>query len=170
MSIITENKKFIFEEQCCTRCGGGGKYSFNLMYGDVCFKCNGKGRTLTKRGQAAQEYYRNLCSVKARDLKVGDVVMVEFMGMSFKSAIEEIKTEPSNHIVQINGITQEPKDYTTFMCKRKEEKYHQGKFADSLVRVYRDDNSERIAQALAYQETLLKTGKEPKRKKKVEVA
>ncbi len=27
----------------CTRCDGTGKFSFNLIRGTVCFKCNGKG-------------------------------------------------------------------------------------------------------------------------------
>lgn len=27
----------------CPRCGGSGKYSYNTMYGDTCFKCDGLG-------------------------------------------------------------------------------------------------------------------------------
>ncbi len=32
----------------CTRCGGGGEYSFNLMSGTTCFGCNGGGRKMPK--------------------------------------------------------------------------------------------------------------------------
>lgn len=30
----------------CTRCGGSGNFSFNLVRGTVCFKCNGAGTIL----------------------------------------------------------------------------------------------------------------------------
>jgi DnaJ-class molecular chaperone len=42
-----------FEHVTCSRCGGSGHYSFNLMYGTVCFKCHGRGWCYTKRGAAA---------------------------------------------------------------------------------------------------------------------
>jgi len=29
--------------ETCSRCGGGGRYSWCAMYGDTCFKCGGKG-------------------------------------------------------------------------------------------------------------------------------
>lgn len=31
----------------CTRCNGTGSYSFNPMYGTVCFKCWGSGKQAT---------------------------------------------------------------------------------------------------------------------------
>lgn len=49
----------------CTRCGGSGNYSFNLIRGTVCFGCNGAGSIMVDpvkhaRAQAAK---------KARDAK-----------------------------------------------------------------------------------------------------
>lgn len=32
----------------CSRCGGSGKYSFNLMHGTKCYGCNGTGKQKTK--------------------------------------------------------------------------------------------------------------------------
>ncbi len=32
----------------CSRCGGGGRFSYNQMTGDRCFGCNGSGRALPK--------------------------------------------------------------------------------------------------------------------------
>ena len=32
----------------CPRCGGSGKFSFNMMYGTMCFKCEGRGYVLTE--------------------------------------------------------------------------------------------------------------------------
>lgn len=36
----------------CTRCGGGGHYSYNQMYGTTCFKCHGSGYQDTKPTKA----------------------------------------------------------------------------------------------------------------------
>lgn len=64
----------IFEHTDCTRCGGSGHYSYNAMTGSRCFKCNGAGVTLTKRGAVAQSYYRLLLSKRYADLVPGDKV------------------------------------------------------------------------------------------------
>jgi hypothetical protein len=66
------------ERVACSRCGGSGNFSYCPMYGTTCFKCNGKGETLTKRGAAAVEYLRGLRSRKASDLKVGDRIKTTF--------------------------------------------------------------------------------------------
>lgn len=34
--------------ECCGRCGGSGHYSYNLMYGTVCFGCRGSGKKACK--------------------------------------------------------------------------------------------------------------------------
>jgi len=33
----------------CSRCGGSGHYSYNQMYGTVCFKCNGMKYLLPRK-------------------------------------------------------------------------------------------------------------------------
>jgi DnaJ-class molecular chaperone len=35
----------------CKRCGGSGKFSFNLIRGTVCFGCNGSGNILTTQAK-----------------------------------------------------------------------------------------------------------------------
>ena len=67
-------KTFIFEHTDCSRCGGSGHYSYNTMTGSRCFKCNGAGVTLTKRGAKAQELYRLLLSKRYIDLEPGDKI------------------------------------------------------------------------------------------------
>lgn len=32
----------------CSRCGGSGRYSFNLIHGTMCYGCRGTGRQKTK--------------------------------------------------------------------------------------------------------------------------
>lgn len=63
-----------FELEVCSRCGGGGKYSYCQEYGDKCFKCHGTGHVLTKRGAAAKAFYKRLCTVPAASIVVGDYI------------------------------------------------------------------------------------------------
>lgn len=67
----------IFDHKPCTRCGGSGRYSFNMMHGSVCYGCGGKGQVLTKKGRAAQNFLNNLRSRKAGELMVGEVILSE---------------------------------------------------------------------------------------------
>jgi len=64
----------LLEKVTCGRCGGSGHYSFNMMHGTVCYGCGGSGVKLTKRGQAAKDYWTWLCTMDCRWLRVGDRV------------------------------------------------------------------------------------------------
>jgi hypothetical protein len=55
--MSTPTKTQSFETKTCTRCDGSGRYSFNMLDGDRCYGCSGKGVQLTKRGAAAREFY-----------------------------------------------------------------------------------------------------------------
>lgn len=66
--------KIEFEKTSCSRCGGGGRYSFNLMHGDRCYGCGGTGLALTKRGKLARAKLRELQQRPVADLKVGEFV------------------------------------------------------------------------------------------------
>lgn len=44
--------KLTFASETCTRCGGTGRMPFAVR-GGKCFKCHGKGTTLTRAGAAA---------------------------------------------------------------------------------------------------------------------
>lgn len=63
-----------FETTACSRCGGSGSYSFNLMHGTRCYGCGGSGKVLTKRGKAAQQWYRDRISRPASEVPVGWLV------------------------------------------------------------------------------------------------
>lgn len=69
--------KIEFEKSECSRCGGEGRLiGFSHVHGGVCFKCNGKGRVLTRSGAAAykrvQEVQKRVCTVAASSVKPGD--------------------------------------------------------------------------------------------------
>lgn len=53
----------------CGRCGGSGKYSFNLIHGNKCYGCNGTGFQMV---DAAKEEKR---SIRASEKKLKDARM-----------------------------------------------------------------------------------------------
>jgi hypothetical protein len=54
----------------CGRCGGTGKYSFNLMDGDRCYGCGGTGRVaMAPKGQKKIKPTAEL-----RTAKIGDII------------------------------------------------------------------------------------------------
>ena len=40
----SEGKMYVHVKGNCPRCGGSGQYSYNPMYGTVCFQCRGSGK------------------------------------------------------------------------------------------------------------------------------
>jgi len=63
-----------FEREPCTRCGGSGEYSYCEMYGSTCFKCEGKGQSLTKRAKVAVQWMNRQNMIPAGEVKVGMVI------------------------------------------------------------------------------------------------
>ena len=65
-----------YETKTCSRCGGGGRYSYCVMYGDTCFKCRGKGTVLSAAGAkaaaAVTAFIADNFSVLVENLKAGD--------------------------------------------------------------------------------------------------
>jgi len=64
------------ETVTCSRCGGCGRYSWNQITGDRCFKCNGSGVVHTKRGAAAFAYLQSMRSKPCAEVQVGDLVYI----------------------------------------------------------------------------------------------
>ena len=68
--------KFVYDHETCSRCGGTGKWSYNYAYGNTCFKCNGSGVSISKKGERAKAKVKKLVealwNAKAKDLKEGD--------------------------------------------------------------------------------------------------
>ncbi len=91
-----------FERQVCSRCGGSGRYSFNLRDGDTCHGCNRKGVQLTKRGAAAYAWFKEQRMTCVADLKPG--MMIDGgMGIG-KFIIGEIETSSIQSTSIVNGV------------------------------------------------------------------
>lgn len=164
-------KKFLFEETTCSRCGGGGKYSWCYTHGDKCFKCGGMGVVLTKRGEAAQSYLHKLCTKKLKDVKVGDVVQMSGItngGGIYTYFAKVVEIKPSDTKVwsmDSSGVYRENGPYIVICTSHS--KYGEtglNSSEDCEIR-YRDETYEdKKKQALEYQDTLTKMGK-PRKKK-----
>ncbi len=74
--IPVSTRAGVLETVTCSRCGGGGEYSYCQSHGTRCFKCGGKGVTLSKRGAAAARFLADLRSKPASAVAVGDTIKV----------------------------------------------------------------------------------------------
>ena len=70
-------RNLLFENVTCSRCGGSGKFSWCQSHGDMCFKCHGDGKTLTKRGHAAQFWLNAQKRKPGSEIKVGETIMID---------------------------------------------------------------------------------------------
>lgn len=69
-----------FETTTCGRCGGGGRYSFNLMHGDICYGCSGSGLALTKRAKVARAWFIENTHNPVADIKPGWLFWDDMLG------------------------------------------------------------------------------------------
>ena len=144
-----------FEHQTCTRCGGGGKYSFNQMDGDRCYGCSGTGLKLTKRGAAAKVEYQRLLERPAGEVKVGDSVYdyLSLNGSRVWLKVDSVATSSLNSDIAIELSRKGKPAFTrltspaAILCSVTTEAQRLGF----------------LAQALAYQAKLTKVGKPSKR-------
>jgi|TARA_R110000744_G_C18937359_1_gene513907 hypothetical protein len=133
----------IFENVCCSRCGGTGHYSFNQADGSTCFKCKGSKTFLTPRGRAAQDYYTSLITVPAQSVRVGDVIFP--MSYEKRGVVTKVLTASEDkellHLY-VNGCS-----------------YGMGKTCTVKLALVGDERQVNINKALAFQDKLTKAGK-----------
>lgn len=157
--------KTVFETEVCSRCGGTGHYSFNGEH-SICYKCDGKKIALTKRGQAARQYYLDKRTITPEQVKVGDVI--SFYGMK-RLTVAKITLKQSGTAINQKGEATpiehyyfENKDGLTGAVQKLKE-YNKGGIWDIRLLLSPEENEKLLKEALAYQETLTKQGKPRKR-------
>ena len=171
----------LFESRICTRCGGSGEFSSNMMHGTMCYGCRGKKWQLTKRGLAAQNLYVGMLTVRLEMLAVGETLRVEdgFFGQKVWwgeiTAIkigtpkeleigyvigEEQRLHYSIELVEVvkPGIQREPKTMTYSGLIGNGERFRKAWTVEQ--------KAEFKQKCLAYQATLTVQGRPNKRKKK----
>jgi uncharacterized protein (DUF983 family) len=146
---IGETNKTGFEIAACGRCGGSGRYSFNLMHGDRCYGCGGSGKVYTKRGAQAKKYLAELRAVPVAALVPGALVWCDFYGLKpvwrTLEAIEADTLNPGQNRVTLR-----------FKMTPDGKRPSLGTFTTASVTSLKDE-AERLAtlaQALAYQSSL----------------
>lgn len=149
---MTKKTKLLFESVTCSRCGGSGQYSYCSLYGRTCFKCHGNGVVLSKRGHAAQLFLDQLRTKDAREISEGDVCLVSVVTFSSIADVWLVATHDA--VVDLDG-----KALVTFAYKSgKTENYGFGRGCTVKAKGSKEIEDGRRAQALAYQETLTKSG------------
>ena len=148
------------ESEVCTRCGGCGAYSHCQMYGSICFKCGGKGRTLTTRGAEAARYLNALRSRPASTIQAGEKIWHDGAGFTKSGwmVVEVVYVSPAQTFVSpFDGKTIHQS--ATIAIKMRGLTTHVG--PDDMIRVGQSgaDQAATFAKALAYQATLTKAGK-----------
>jgi hypothetical protein len=131
-----------FEHTTCSRCCGEGRYSFNLVHGSTCYGCAGKGYKLTAAGRAASARFTALMSVPAQELVPGQRIRLD-MGLGTSWCTFEKFENGWLHARDRDGTVRHQCDPLT------------------LVRVHQtaEQKQEKLAQALAYQDTLKPLGR-----------
>jgi len=135
-----------FEREPCSRCGGCGRYSYNQITGDRCFKCGGRGWTLTKRGVAAHAWHKAQRTVPASQVKVGDRIQ----SMGLKITVRSIEPQ-SDGALLFRGQT-----HSLITASPVE-----------VLPVTNDAKNAALMRSFAYQDTLGKNGKPLKTKEGV---
>lgn len=160
---------FLFETKSCSRCGGSGRYSFNLMHGDRCYGCGGSGLQHTKRGANARAFFHKSLEKPLSEVKVGDFILFDtsmFGGAERWCKVEAIESGPSPYI--INGERENAVRYTLQLSRKGKSVGSFGGLAldHALKSVKNDEELNALkAKALQYQSTLSeKTGKPLKQK------
>jgi len=172
-----------FEHTDCSRCGGSGRYSFNMIDGSMCYGCRGAGYQLTKRGRAAQQLYVQLMSKPLAELVPGDVIRVQgYKGFHELAAVGrlELRPDPKSSTGMwpyIEGTDERAGsmslggnyDAGLYAYRTTNGIGASGYSGDTMVRVAQtaEQRKAKQAQALAYQATLTKAGTPRKRAAKV---
>lgn len=164
-------KNPVFESTPCHRCLGTGNVGYG-PYGGTCFKCNGQGANLTKRGRMAEEHFQNMASAPVSSLKVGQsfktVGVTEGGSTTFTQFVRIVAISSSIRKWRDNvlGVDHETPMIVLHARTRTGSECAYETTPDSIVRV--GQNGERkalmVELALRYQASLTKAGTPRKRK------
>lgn len=159
-------KNLTFENTPCHRCSATGNVGYG-PYGGMCFRCDGAGATLTKRGRMAQVYFQDLASSPVSELRVGQafntVGVSEGGSTTFTHFVRivAISTSIRKWRDNVAGVDHETPVVVLHAQARNGSECAYETTPESIVRVAQtaEVKGYMIAQALDYQASLTTTGK-----------
>jgi hypothetical protein len=155
--------KPLFEHEICTRCLGGGEYSYNAIDGTRCYGCLGLGYRLTARGRAAQTYLNAMRKRPAEQVKVGDLIRYDGTRKRSFRTVTAIEAFPAcQTFVNESGTAYRIVCGEGTVIAREGQMINMG-FTGA-------EKAEQQAKALSYQATLTKAGKPSKKSTRAEEA
>ena len=69
--------KVIYHTEDCTRCGGTGKHSYCSAFADICFKCNGRKKQLSRIGSKTRKYALEILKDKENKKYINEMERLE---------------------------------------------------------------------------------------------
>lgn len=144
----------LFESEPCGRCGGSGRYSFNMTHGSRCYGCGGSGERLTKRGAVAQQFFRDLLTVETTELKVGDRVV---------ELVPTMSGAVGNRGAEVVSIELAPEGEPGTTVKTSSMTHLVGRSSKWRLIPSKEERARKVEEALAFQATLTKAGTVRKR-------
>lgn len=132
----------------CGRCGGSGKYSFNLMHGSTCYGCGGTGWALTKRGKVAAAFSKSLKAKPASEVQVGDLVLFDMF--FHRSYARVTKIERGENSVTLHGVRTKTGESMAFQHALD---------TPTIMGFTAEEKAEQIKKVREYQDTLDEKGK-----------
>jgi hypothetical protein len=100
----TVKRTIKYETQACTRCGGGGQYSYCQMHGSTCFKCGGTGKQLTRRGAKARQAIEAFKATVLTQVPAGQLVAGQRVKLSPTDSFRRvISVQPTSGGQVVNG-------------------------------------------------------------------
>lgn len=162
---MTVTIKLPFETVTCSRCGGSGKYSYNMMHGDMCYGCSGIGVKYTKRGLAAKQFFDELLSKPCEQVVAGDKVRIRTKKFHIVTRTDFGNPKIMAENSPLGGAYC---GNDTDMVRIEIGNNVHTMYPGTLVRMMHDDAAKavKIEIAMAYQATLTKSGTVSKRGKK----
>lgn len=146
------------EVETCSRCSGSGHFSFHSERGTTCFKCHGRGTTLTKRGAAAQAFMFSLLTKKkiAREVAVGESALIYSSNFGVQKSFQNVVAVET----RIDPIGRE---VTTIKTDRPGQLPLSMSSREEIVVTTGVNAGDALAKAIEFQATLTKSGKPSKR-------
>ena len=145
--------KITYHTEDCTRCCGTGQHSYCSAFGTMCFKCNGRGKQVSRVGKKTRQYLHEIMSDNYKNFPNNKKTVFIYKRDKFDEVIALGHKHGFSHEngvdIPLNSFLFKYKGRTVFeMCTKKDN-------LDDLEQIYRVPSNEEILQAIDYQNKMI---------------